>query len=351
MNVAARTRRAYLDRLLHPQTSNDPRTHMNFSASVVSLLLLAPLAADKLTYAPKEGTQIERHFEVTFEVEKKSLSMSIGGQELPKEMMDGATLTMSSTQSATVRDELKKMDGARVLELEREYIDLTSKESTKFEMNGMPDAHVEEKDLPSDLEGKSVLFTWDPKAEEHKKSWVGAGAKDDLLEKLQEDMDLRAILPDKSLSVGDTWTLEDTALSAILETPGGDLAFVDEKSNGDHDADFRDHLKGRATFTYKGTEEAGGHRVARIAIEGKATTSVDIEEDGGTGSMTFGIDFHGEALWSVDEHRLASQSVEAEITVKLSIKQDVDAGGQEQELVLEAELEGTYRSKAEFSKP
>lgn len=332
-----------------PDTRNPHTPSMNLLAPVSTLLLLAPLAADKLAFGPKEGTELEKKFHITVALEKQSLSMTIGGQELPKEMLDGATMTVEMEQTVTVRDAFKKMEDGKPLELEREYVELESKQSSEFGMPGMPEPQVEEKDKPTKLEGKTVVFTWDAKAEEYAKKWSGDGAGDELLEKLEEDMDLRVLLGDGSADVGESWTLEGEDLDALLDIPGGDFGFEDDDE--ENDDDFGDNLKGRATLTYKGAEEVGGRRVARITIEGNATTHVDVAEDGGTGKMEFSLEFRGEALWSLDGLHLVSQSIECDLTMKLEMEQDIDAGGGEQTLVMRAELAGTMKSTVGFAKP
>ena len=75
-------------------------------------------------------------------------------------------------------------------------------------MPGMPEAKEEKKEKESKLAGKTVLFRWNEEKDRYDKEWVGEGATDELLEGVEEDMDLRRLLPEKSLSEGDTWKID-----------------------------------------------------------------------------------------------------------------------------------------------
>ena len=74
---------------------------MKIVLALTALFVLAPAPADTVAFGPKEGTKVEKSFEVRMKLEKRSMTMSVAGQELPAEMLEAAVAWERDTQSPT----------------------------------------------------------------------------------------------------------------------------------------------------------------------------------------------------------------------------------------------------------
>jgi hypothetical protein len=319
---------------------------MKLASALAALVLAVVPSADKLAFGAKEGTKLAKTFESHMEMEKRSMTISIGGNELPAELGEKATMEMNEDKTVEVEDEYRKTGDDRPLLLARHYTTLKKKTGSNMDMH-MPgqEAKEETKEPESKLEGKTVLFRWDAEKEKYAREWVGAGADDELLAGVEEDMDLRRLLPSKSVSVGDTWTIDLKEFGEILG-PGGKLGFDDKDDNDD---EFEEHLKGEATCTYKGEREVDGKKLARIATVCKASTFQDKEEETGQKvHMTFELELEGEFLWNVAGKHLESYEMSGDITSKLEMKQELEMQGRKAELLVTIDLAGKMTEKATF---
>jgi hypothetical protein len=102
---------------------------------------------------------------------------------------------------------------------------------------GQTEEKVDEKELESALESKTVRFTWDAKAEKYDVKYAGEDGAGKLLEGLAEDTDFRGFLPKDGTKVGDTWKLDGKSFNHLLDI-GGDLHFADGEEKPDDDEDF-----------------------------------------------------------------------------------------------------------------
>ncbi|MCY2959091.1 MAG: hypothetical protein NTY35_02915 [Planctomycetota bacterium] len=320
---------------------------MKLVLALTALFAFAPTPADTIAFGPKEGTKLEKRFEMRMRMEKRSMSMSVGGQDLPAEMLEDATMDLTSDQTIVVEDEYKKIDGDRPLLLERQFTKLAKVQEQKVLMVGMEKAQEEKKEKESKLADQTVRFRWNDKESRYDKEWVGDGADSALLEGLEEDMDLRKLLPEKAVSVGDTWQIDLKDFGDILG-PGGKLGFVGDDK--EEDSDFEDNLTGEVTCTYKGEQELDGRKVARIAAVCKAKTFQDGEEgEGPAMHMDFDISLEGEFLWDVGAKHIASYEMTGEVAADMKLTQEIDMGGKSGELLIKIALGGKIEVEGEFT--
>lgn len=317
---------------------------MKLVSALAVVALVAFPSADKLVFGVKEGTKLSRTFEQSLQMHKRSMSVSIAGQEVPAEALEESVFESSFEETIEVEDDFEKVDDERPLVLVRKYAKLKHVSEDKVRMLGMPEAQESKEDKESALDGTTVRFRWDDEKDEHAKEWVGDGADDELLEELEEDMDLRAILPSKAVSEGDTWTIDLKEHAEVLG-PGGDFAFKSADDDEDDDDDgFEENLKGELTCTFKGIADIGGKKLARIAAIGKASTFDDQEQDeGGTMHIEFAMDLEGEFLWDPTAKRLASYELTGAVTAKLTIEQELGEGDQTAKLEMKIDLEGEMK--------
>lgn len=165
---------------------------------------------------------------------------------------------------------------------------------------------------------------------------------------LEEDMDLRALLPPGPVSVDDTWEL---AGGVVLDAmpPGGQLGFAEE--DDDDDFDFEEAFEGSATATFAGMREEDGLRLAVVVIELQGVAEQPAQEkDGSTQSLTFAVELKYELLWCLAEGRAHSIEVAGGVGAVLSIAQEVEVQGKTVTLEIELELSGPVEMGATFER-
>jgi len=323
---------------------------MKLVLALTALLALAPTPADTIAFGPKKGTKLEKRFEMNMTLEKRSMTMSVGGQDLPAEMLEDATMDLSMSRTVEVEDEYREIDGDRPDLLARTYTKLSDLSEQKVLMIGMEEAQEEKKEKESDLEDQTVLFRWNEKESKFDKEWVGDGADDALLEDLEEDMDLRGIMPEKDVSVGDSWKIDLKEFDEIFGS-GGDLGFTDDDDDDDEGTDFEDNLTGDVTCTYKGVQEIDGRKLARITATCKAKTfqDDDAKEKQPAMRMEYDISMEGEILWDLGGKHLVSYKLDGEVSSDMTLTQELDMNGQKGELLIKIELAGKIGLEGEFT--
>lgn len=239
----------------------------------LALLLLAHSSRDEvaLAFGPEEGTVLKRSFDAQASHELTELTRSVNGQdvEYPGELPE---LSSRFTEHIVVTDRLVGVEDGRPTELERTFDEL-AQENT--DTSGDEEAKVE---LGSDLEGRTVRFHWD----EDDGSYTVESADDgdeldgSVARWLAEDMDLRLVLPDREVEVGDEWDL-DARLYLAFMWPSGLLGFHVEGEETDDDerelsGQTIDNLEGSGTARLEEVREEDGVRVAVLHVELEITT-------------------------------------------------------------------------------
>jgi hypothetical protein len=213
----------------------------------------------------------------------------MNGQPLPMEIEMDMDMTMS--QRVVVTDEFGPMGDGRPARLVRSYDELTQQSDFSIQMEMMPEGSQDRSiEAASELEGKKVVFAWDEDDGAYEKSFDGGEGDAELLEGLEEDMDLRAILPAGEVSEGDIWAVDVKRLRTLLAF-GGNLQLKPEDqedldmsgmpgmdSMSDFSAVFGDMLEGEATAEYRGTREVDGVNCAVIHLVVDISASADISD-------------------------------------------------------------------------
>jgi hypothetical protein len=296
---------------------------------------------DEVRYAPEKGIKVTRTCETSSEFELVSESVTVDGEEHldPAKKSSGS---LSIEEKIVVSDELVAVGSGRPEKLARTFDELHQQQT----MSGSgPDGKVMEQTqkLTCDLAGKRVVFTW---KSDDKRFDVRAAADQKLdaklLDGLDEDMDLRAFLPDKPVAKGDSWDVKPAAFRAVL-WPGGRLPFHDaDKDEPDEiervlNAAFYASLGGDAKVTYAGQREEVGVKVfvlhvkADLSRTGECVTSSEYtnEHGGAPGAKVkgeFTTQAEGDLLWSVEHAHLISLTLEGKAALTQGVSYEM--GGQ-----------------------
>jgi hypothetical protein len=259
-------------------------------ALTVPALLALTAPADKVEFHPAEGLALTRTYTSKTELTLDDMEMTMNGQPLPMEIEMDMDMTMS--QRTVVTDELGALSEGRPVRLKRSFDELTQQSEFSLQMEMMPDGGQDRSiESESELEGKTVVFAWDADSGAYTTSFDGGEGDETLLEGLEEDMDLRVLLPGTEVSEGDTWELDVKSLRTLLAY-GGNLKLVPNDMEGmdmnagmpgmdsmsDFSSVFGDMLEGEASAEYRGTREIDGVSCAVIHVVVDISASADISD-------------------------------------------------------------------------
>lgn len=251
------------------------------------------LSESNLGFRAVEGTTIERHIgqKTTWTLESMAQVGPAGrvDEEIP-EATGGVELELAVT------DEYEKVADGRVLRMKRAFDEAQS--TVSMDLDAGEQAQVSFRlDCKSPLRTREVRFqrkTADdalvasPAAED--------SVLDELVEGLTEDLDLRALLPEKPPAEGKSWEVPAQALASVL-APGGALglepdAAVVKKvptevmtpyqtilSTLIGPCDNTGKIEGDVECTWKETSKKDGRELARIEFEMDVTTKTDTSKE------------------------------------------------------------------------
>lgn len=334
------------------------------SIPTIALALAAFLpAADEMRFAPEEGSSLTKTFVAESKMTSESFRITMDGREIPSEMLGELELSIDSSDTYEFSDEYQKLGKGRPEKLQRKFETAEAKQTTS--MKGMPGAEegtsndtVEER--VSKLAGKTVLFTWNAEKDAFDKKFHESQGDDALLEKLQEDIDLRGFLPEKGVAEGDTWDIEPKAFNVVVQ-PGGDLAMTkkDEETSADKPdgpgAQLAENLKGKATATYKGTRDVDGVKCGVIEVKAELETSAEFTPEdvpGGEGKaeLKATMELEGEVLWDLAAGHVHAADIHGTQTATMKITASMEMGGQSHSMIQEIDLGGDVKTTLKVSK-
>jgi hypothetical protein len=256
------------------------------AALALPALIAAALPADKVEFRPADGLSLTRTYSNKTELSLDDMEMTINGQPGPAIEME---MDMTMSQSVVVTDEMAALADGRPTKLVRSYEELDQQSQFTMQMAGMPGGNQERSiKAASELQGKKVAFTWDGESSSYKTAFEGGDGDEALLEGLEEDMDLRVLLPADEVSEGDTWQIDVKRLRTLLAY-GGNLKLKPTEEEGgqempgmDNMADFStvfgELLEGEASGEYRGTREIDGVNCQVIHVKLDVNASADISD-------------------------------------------------------------------------
>ncbi len=239
--------------------------------------------AEAPKFAPADGLSLSKRVTTKTELSLDEMSMVMNGEEMPFEMNIDSTVTVVTA----VTDEYAGVADGRPVKLKRTFDELNS--STEASMsNPMSGDSDTTSSGSSDLEGTTVVFSWDADLEDFAVAFdEDSDADDELLEGLTEDLDFRMLLPPGDVSEGDTWSIEPNAIRSILAPCGNVKIVPDDAAGGGMDmggggpmsmGQFLDNLEGNVTATFAGLEDADGASIAVIELEIDVNSAMDLTE-------------------------------------------------------------------------
>ncbi|MBI5362345.1 MAG: hypothetical protein HZA53_04140 [Planctomycetes bacterium] len=346
--------------------------HLFVSAALIAPVLAAfALPGEKVRFAPAEGSSATKNFESKMELTLDHMAITMNGQDVPG--VPEMDMNLTHTQKVGVTDEFVAMGDGRPKKLKRHFDTLTSDSamSMKMEMMGQSNSQDHNSEAESELDGKTVLFTWDAEAKEFKKALDPAEEKPELLKGLDEDMDLRALLPESEVKVGDEWDVDVKSLVSVL-APGGDLAFKPKEGDKEgmgmgmgmnpsmgsmHDY-LSDLLEGEAKAKLADVREEDGAKLAVIKFTVKIASQKDMtdivqeamkntELPGGMEveldhmDIDFKMEGEGELVWNMKTNQFSSFELSGPVHMNMDMAMKISGQGQNMNMEQALEMSGT----------
>jgi hypothetical protein len=350
---------------------------MNAKHLALSACLLAPalvafaLPAEKIRFAPAEGSSVSKTFETKTELTLDNMSISMNGNQMPG--MPEMDMTITSTQSVEVSDEYVAMGDGQPKKLKRHFdsMDNSSAVAMKMEMMGQSQDQNHNAKAVSKLNGKTVVFSWDAEAKEYKKAFDPAEDGAETLAGLKEDMDLRVLLPDHEVKVGEEWAVDVKSLVHVL-APGGDLQFRPEDAETAEMAMnmmggagmssmsdlLSDLLEGEAKASLADVREEDGKKLAAIKFNVKISSSKDmtelvheamknaklpegVEMEVDHVDVDFKLEGEGELVWNLTTNTVHRFELSGPVHMDMDMAMAVDGQGQQMKFEQSMEMSGT----------
>ena len=330
-----------------------------YSLALLSIPLVVGFAfvADELAFHPAKDAKTQKELRMEAEFKVEEASFTVNGEPMPGEVLDQVmaqeillSLAIDATETFVATKDGKPTDLLRSYE----------KIKTTAEIGD----ETQESDTPSELEGKTVRFTWNEKTKTFDKTFHESKGDESDLESLIDDMEVRALLPAKKVAKGDTWEVAAKDMLALF-FPGGPVTGGVEKPEDGPDldelgAEFGKQLEEsfkefKVACVYKGARDAGGKNVGEIAFtyEGKASIDLDpllrkIQESLGEGApeldveatATMNLKGEGVLLWDLATGLLHSYEMKADLGLDLEARLHGDEGGQSFEASLSGSIGG-----------
>lgn len=299
---------------METRRASDDSNIMKLTRLAVFPVLLASLWSapdkDELAFRPEKGTSVARSVETKDHSKLVSSEVAFDGETVPADEMDELLIDIEDVEKINVTDHFGASEGGRPLELERSFDSLSAE--TRTRSGSGEDAEDRTETSASKLEGARVVFRWNTDESRYDAKYSteeGASRDSELLDGLREDMDLRALLPDKKVAADDEWKVEGSAFAGVLWA-GGELRLEAESESEDAETqrelelEALEHLGGEINATYKGRREVGGRSMGVIHVEAELETKGDAESKDEDGSLeqdlTAGWTLSGEILWDLE---------------------------------------------------
>ena len=243
-----------------------------------------------LRFAPAEGSAWTRTLVASHTTEWQGLEVEMDGRQVPQEYLPDFDLVATRDYRIVVHDQYVAMAEGRPARLRRHYEEVDCKGTQDFEMKqpmggggGGGDGDVSDSSKGKAdcvLTGHTVEFAWEEGQGGFAASWHGEAPEAAVPKGLDEDMDLRALLPARAVAVGDTWQVKGAALKGLL-IPGGELglAWPEELKDFNQKQPREEAVDGEVTLELEGLDDSADAHLARIVFTGEARTDQTLEGD------------------------------------------------------------------------
>ena len=355
---------------------NRTRTFL-LSTLLVPALAAAVVPGDSLGYHPAVGSKLSRNWSIKQELTLDDMQMTMNGQPLPMDLQ--MNMNTSVLNEISVTDHIVSMREGAPKELVRTFDKLATNGDFSVEMAMMPDGGMENTvSGSSELQGKTVKFSWNADDGDYDVAFDESEGEASLLEHLDEDMDLRAVLPKGEVAEGDTWEVDVARLRPLL-APGGDVGIRPETMGdediggmmpgmdnmGDLSEMLGEMLEGTASAEYKGVEEVEGVKLGVIQLTIDIESANDMadkvadmlqEMPEGIGSISidhmdveFGLKAKGTVKWNIAAGHIHSVDISGDVSTDVDTGMSIEAEGRSMNMEQTMSMRGTITIQLEVT--
>jgi hypothetical protein len=267
---------------------------------------------------------------------------------------------MTTKSSLTVTDHYVKVAEGRPVELIRSF--------DTVETSVEAGSETKSNDELEKLEGKKVSFKWNADNSDYDVAYHETEGDAKILEHLAEDMDLRKLLPDRSVKEGDKWEVDAQGVLSVVVAP----MRVDNLDLGDAPEEMSDVIEEvltevkrlgndvKTVCEYKGSRDVDGKSCAAVAIKVDGKPSMDLagvisnvvkKQIEGSGqqvdfdvkkaTVTLEIHATGELLWNLADGHVYGFSLAPTVQINADFDMSFDAGGESHHM--EASVEASAK--------
>ncbi len=328
---------------------------LQLSVSASLILCSFALPGGELRFAVQAKTRVSKVFDAKMALHSTGISVRVDGKDHDASM-GGLTVHLDQSTHVEQHDEYGAPKAGKPTTLKRTFDKLEGKFVQRLELpEGAPEHGPTETSTTrsSELEGKTVVFTLGDEGE-YKVAFEDGKGDADLLEKLEEDMDLRGLLPDGEVEADKSWEIDAKEFHSVLNLPGGELKL---KAEGDTESDtklsqqLQEHAKGKVKGTYKGQREVDGHKYALVVFEAELESQGQRENSakagGGATDLKVAYSAEGELLWDGEAGHFHSCKLGSKLTLTMKDTRTIEQGGESHEYERTTEFEGEGEFKAE----
>jgi hypothetical protein len=334
---------------------------------------LAP--GEQLAFKPEAGSSLQKRFLSAMDFALDEMSMVVDGQDVGG-MLGALEISGQQETKIEVTDVYDALGEGRPTKLARTFDGLGG----IFNMSMSADMGGGEQEMKStsQLEGETVVFTWNEEKGEYDVAFRDGEGDAELLADLKEDMDLRVFLPASEVAEEESWQVDLKELQA-LAMPGGDLRILPEDAELDAEQmemfeemfsgfgqDFADLLEGECNCTFRSVREEGDSRLAEIAIQIEIASTVDLTElleeviqkasefagempDLSIDTADLNLDYEGEGvlLWDLEAGHMYSLEINGDAEMALDFSISLEVEGEQHAMEATLELSGSVRQEVE----
>jgi hypothetical protein len=335
---------------------------------------------DEPAFSPDADSELSKTFVSKYEFVLDDFSAIVDGQDVGG-MLGSLQFTGSGEQSVRVLDRYGASEDGKPLDLKRTFEALAA--SFHFDISHPGGSQSDDVSSSSELEGQTVHFRWNEEQGDYDAEFEGGRAdEDELLEGLQEDMDLRFLLPQGPVSPGATWEVDLRKLMHMA-TPGGDLSFEPQDADMPEDAPQLDQLEelvterlgsqldelldGKCECVYVGAQDVDGRQIGEIGVKIEVGVSADLAEllveviaslasefgeeappiDFQAAELTIDYEGEGTLSWDLAAGRLHAFQVAGDMNVAFDVSVSAEAEGESHSAEVSVEASGNVEQTVE----
>lgn len=350
-------------------------------STAVLPVVAAPLAISELEFAPEAGSQVTKTVSSSTDFEVQELAIEVAGMDMT-EMIGEVDLNIVNETNVSVTDTYDAVAEGHPKKLTRTFNECTTLVEFEAMMAAAGESESDATEMESQLSGESVIFTWNEESNEYDVAFANEESEldEELLGGLEEDMDLRTLLPEGDVAKGETWEVPLSAVGWIL-APGGDLAWTnDDVESMDEDMEdmtemfdglfenMDEELEGKLVLTMGDVAEKDGVKIAQATVKLAIDSSMDmsdmladlmdtmmggVEELGGEmpeisiDQADVALEFEGEGVfeWNVTAGRAHAFTLAGEAIMSMEIAVGMSMEGESQDISATIELAGDYSTE------